>query len=163
MKMCVQAPTASSTHLLGVWDVTGIGQDKSAKLVKILYCPPPPVWRTEPLKHRQVIETSAASNIQIPTWRWHDRADRHITLLCNLPSLTDWIRRDKPEQNKHWHDDKHEIKLNKSPDKCLSEFDSEAFYHPPPPINPTKKRQLMLAGSASDRQHIAVEQLLQDS
>lgn len=69
MKMCVQAPTASSTHLLGVWDVTGIGQDKSAKLVKILHCPPPPVWRTEPLKHRHVIETLATSNIQIPTWR----------------------------------------------------------------------------------------------
>lgn len=47
------------THLLGIWDVTGIGQDESAKLVKILYCPPPPAWRTETLKHRHATETFA--------------------------------------------------------------------------------------------------------
>lgn len=49
----------SLTHLLGVWDVTGIGQDKSAKLVKILHRPPPPVRRTEALKHSHITGTLA--------------------------------------------------------------------------------------------------------
>lgn len=59
----------ASTNLLGVWDVTGIGQNKSAKLVKILYCPPPLELRAETLKHIHVIETCATSNIHIPTLR----------------------------------------------------------------------------------------------
>lgn len=41
---------ASVTHLLRVGDVTGIGQDEGAKLVKILNCPPPLVRRSESLK-----------------------------------------------------------------------------------------------------------------
>lgn len=59
----------ASTHLLGVWDVTGIGQNKSAKLVKILHRPPPFELRAEALKHIHVIETYATSNTHIPTWR----------------------------------------------------------------------------------------------
>lgn len=46
--------TAQWRVLLWIWDVTGIGQDESAKLVKILYCPPPPVWRTEALRLKDV-------------------------------------------------------------------------------------------------------------
>lgn len=47
---------ALDTHLLGIWDVTGIGQNKSAKLVKIFYCPPPFIWRTETLKQSSTNE-----------------------------------------------------------------------------------------------------------
>ena len=69
--MHVKERSASFTHLLGVWDVAGIGQDKSAKLVKILHRPRPSEWRTEALKHRQVVETQAVSSQHISTWRQH--------------------------------------------------------------------------------------------
>lgn len=46
----ISSPLASITHLLRVGDVPGIGQDKSAKLVKILNCPPPLARRSEALK-----------------------------------------------------------------------------------------------------------------
>ena len=38
---------SSVSYLLWIWDVSGIGQDKSAELVKILDCPSPSEWRTE--------------------------------------------------------------------------------------------------------------------
>lgn len=59
----------ASTHLLGVWDVTGIGQNKSAKLVKILHCPPPLELRAETLKHIYVTETCASLNVHIAALR----------------------------------------------------------------------------------------------
>lgn len=64
--MSARTLIAPCTHLLGIWYVTGIGQDKSAKLVKILYCPSPPVRRTEVLQHSHDIETLASSNLTHP-------------------------------------------------------------------------------------------------
>lgn len=69
MKKSAQPPTAWFSYLLGVRDVTGICQNKSAKLVKILHCPPPPVRRTETLKHNHVAEALAAINLHCQIWR----------------------------------------------------------------------------------------------
>lgn len=50
---------AACTHLLRIWYVTGISQDKSAKLVKILYGPSFLVRRTEVLQNSHSNETLA--------------------------------------------------------------------------------------------------------
>lgn len=50
------------THLLWIRDVAGISQDKGAKLVEVLHCPPPLVGRAEALKHTNVTETLASTN-----------------------------------------------------------------------------------------------------
>lgn len=87
-------PSPAFTHLLRIGDVTGVGQDKSAKLVKILHCPPPLVRRSESLK-------------QSPRHESH-RANRHADMALTQTPLQyghgancNSRRREKRKRSKH--------------------------------------------------------------
>lgn len=64
-------PSPAFTHLLGIGDVTGVGQDKGAELVKILNCPPPLVGGRESLQQ------------SVP---WVQQTDRSDMALTQTPS-----------------------------------------------------------------------------
>lgn len=81
----------ASTYLLWIRDVSGISQDKGAKLVEVLDCPPPLVRRTEALKHiivaRHHRQQTLSFDVDKNKNQCHISADLSHTTVATPPSL----------------------------------------------------------------------------